>query len=478
MVNNKGLISDLVTIIGKEGVSDDIFNRVNYGQDAFGLDLERNKVPIAVVRPESVKQVSKFLEYANRYKIPVYVRGAGTAFKGSSRPKREDSIILSMERFTSFEMHEEDMYFEVGAGVVQLDLERMLVERGYMLPMNVGSKFSGTIGGAVAINTIGHMVDICLGKIIDHVMGVEAVLPNGGIIETGTRSIRRMAGIDYTRFFAGTEGVFGVITKIRMRLLPDFKKAYVVGFFKELKEIAYAFMRVYQEKLPPPLYGELLEEEAAKAPFRLRGLGKPKGSVALAVTIGHTQEDADWQAKEIVRVFQAEGAIEARVVTSVKEQEDIWACRDNIMNLFQVEEGEEKLLLGGAAECPVPLHNMPDLIDFYRTGHSYSILHEAKLLLYGHVGTSDLHAMWGAPASWPLDKRRESIREATLLEKEVYLKWGCAAGEVGQTAARMPFFRERYGEAAYSMLLNVKKAIDPNNILNPGNLMESEGYST
>ena len=152
MVNNKGLISDLVTIIGKEGVSDDIFNRVNYGQDAFGLDLERNKVPIAVVRPESVKQVSKFLEYANRYKIPVYVRGAGTAFKGSSRPKREDSIILSMERFTSFEMHEEDMYFEVGAGVVQLDLERMLVERGYMLPMNVGSKFSGTIGGAVAIN--------------------------------------------------------------------------------------------------------------------------------------------------------------------------------------------------------------------------------------------------------------------------------------------------------------------------------------
>ncbi len=80
-----------------------------------------------------------------------------------------------------------------------------------MLPMTIGSKFSSTIGGAVSINTIGHMVDICVGKIIDYVMGVEVVLSNGEIIETGTRSIRRPAGLDQTRFFVGAEGHFGVI---------------------------------------------------------------------------------------------------------------------------------------------------------------------------------------------------------------------------------------------------------------------------
>ena len=477
MVNSEGLISDLVTIVGEEGASDKLYDRVIYGQDAFGLDLEENLLPAAAVRPKSAQAVSEVLKYANKHKIPIYVHGGGTSFKGSPRPKRKGSIILSMEKFTSFEMYEEDMYFEVGAGVVQLDLERMLLERGYMLPMNVGSKFSATIGGAVAINTIGHMVDGCLGKIIDYVMGVEAVLPNGEIIETGTRSIRRAAGVDLTRFFAATEGLFGVITKIRMRLLPDFKKAYVVGFFKELKDIAYAFMRIYKEKLPPPLYGELLEEEAAKAPFRLRGLGQPKGSMALAVTISYTQEEADRQAKEIVRVFQAEKAIEAHVVTQAKEREELWASRDNIMNILGVEEGKEKLLLGGVLECPVPLHALPELIDYFRTGHGYSTLHEAKLLIYGHVGTSDLHAMWGVPASWPLDKRKQSMGEASQLEREIYLKWGGAAGEVGQTALRMPFWRERYGEAAYSMLLNMKKAIDPNNILNPGNLLEGEGYT-
>lgn len=479
MSNDRDLISDLVSIVGKEGASGRIFDRVNYAMDAMGLEVERSKLPVAVVRPKSAQEVSGVLEYANKHKIPVYVRGSGVTFKGSPKPKHEGSIILSTTRLISFEMYEDDLYFEVGAGVNQLELEQMLAERGYMLPMNLGSKYSATIGGAVAVNTIGHMVDFCLGKIMDNVMGVEAVLPSGEIIETGTKSIRKPSGVDYTKFLVGTEGLFGVITKIRIRLLPNPKKAYIMGFFKDVKDIAYAFVRVYKEKLPPPLYGELLDGEAARAPFRLRNLGEPKGAVALAITIGHTQEDADWQAREIQRIFKAQGAIEARLVTSKEEQEDLWMCRDNIMNIVQVQEGEEKLVAVGYAECPVPLHHLPDLIDYYRTishkDSKYCLLRDCKLFIYGHVGTSDLHAMWAAPASWPIEKQRRALREGGMVEKEVYLKWGCAAGEVGQTASRMPFFRERYGEAAHTMLMNVKKAIDPNNILNPGNL-EGEGY--
>jgi FAD/FMN-containing dehydrogenase len=83
--------------------------------------------------------------------------------------------------------------------------------------------------------------------------------------------------------------------------------------------------------------------------------------------------------------------------------------------------------------------------------------------------------LWAAPGSWPPEKRADCRREALLLENEVNLKWGCASGEVGQTADRIRFLRERYGEAAYSMLMNIKKAIDPNGILNPGNL-EGTGY--
>jgi FAD/FMN-containing dehydrogenase len=83
--------------------------------------------------------------------------------------------------------------------------------------------------------------------------------------------------------------------------------------------------------------------------------------------------------------------------------------------------------------------------------------------------------LWLLPKSTPQEKIMQAIKEATLLEKDINLMWGCASGEIGQTASRMAFFRKRYGEGAYAMLMSVKRAIDPNNILNPGNL-EGEGY--
>ena len=111
-----------------------------------------------------------------------------------------------------------------------------------------------------------------------------------------------------------------------------------------------------------------------------------------------------------------------------------------------------------------------------QTGHSYRALNDARLFIYGHIGTCDLHGMWVAPVSMPAEKKMEIGTAARHLEADVNIMWGCASGEVGQTASRMPFFKKRYGIAAHTMLMNVKKAIDPNNILNPGNL-EGEGYA-
>jgi glycolate oxidase len=470
MVKNNKLVADLQALIGKNNVAGNIFERASYGQDTSGPDLEPEKIPAVVVQPESASQVAAVVRYASTHRLPVYIHGGGTAFKGSPRPKYPDSILLSLRALTFFELHEEDLYFEVGAGFNQYQLEGELASCGYLLPMNIGSKHSSTIGGAVAVNTIGHMVDICMGKIIDHVMGLEVVLPNGEIIETGTRSIRRPAGIDYTRFFAGAEGVFGVITKVRMRLLPLMKKAYILGFFPQLTDIAHAFMRLYREKLPPPLYGELLDKEACQGPFKLRDLKAPKGHMALAIAIGYNQEEADRQAKEIVRVFRAESAIEAKIITSAQEQKSYWDARDNILNILHARDFGERMYRVGSLEATVPLSHLADFIEYLKVGHNYSLLHEAKLFIYGHVGTCDLHGMWVAPESWPASKMRQCAKDTIRLETEINLKWGCASGEIGQTASRIPFLKKRYGEAAYEMLMNFKKAIDPHNILNPGNL--------
>jgi FAD/FMN-containing dehydrogenase len=128
------------------------------------------------------------------------------------------------------------------------------------------------------------------------------------------------------------------------------------------------------------------------------------------------------------------------------------------------------MLQCGSLEAAVPLSHLVDLVNYLTVDHGYGLLHEAKVFIYGHVGTCDLHALWMAPPSWPQSKRIEGAKEAVSLESEVNLKWGCASGEIGQTAFRASFLRQRYGEAAYSMLMRVKQAFDPNNIFNPGNL--------
>jgi glycolate oxidase len=475
MTKEERMFDDLSRLIGKQDVSGEIYDRISYGQDAANPDLDPAKIPLVVVKPRTAQAVAEVVKYANAQKVPIYVHGAGTAFKGSPKPKRAGSILLSTQELTSIESHEEDMYYELGAGVNLYHLEKLLHSRGYFLPMCIGSKFASTIGGAVSINTIGHMVDICVGKIIDYVMGVEAVLPNGEIIDTGTRSIRRPAGLDMTRYFAGGEGLFGIITKLRLRVAPDQKKGYVVGFFRELTDVAHAFQAFYEKKMPPPLYGEILDKVAAKAPFELRGLGEPKGHMALAITVSHSQREADELAEKTVEIFKSMQAIEAYTVSDEQKRKDYWDARDNILNILQGEQGDDRLVMAGALEASVPLSHLDDVLDYLQTGHDYEDLKQAKLFIYGHIGTCDLHGMWVAPVSIPAEKRMRISKAAIRLESDVNVMWGCASGEVGQTASRIPFFKRRYGPAAHAMLMSMKQAVDPNNILNPGNL-EGEGY--
>ena len=96
-------------------------------------------------------------------------------------------------------------------------------------------------------------------------------------------------------------------------------------------------------------------------------------------------------------------------------------------------------------------------------------------MFYGHVGASGPHVSWTVSEGTPEKERIQSIKEANLLEKELTVKWGGIGGEVGQTASRIKAWREKYGENAYNLMLTLKRAIDPNDILNPGNL-EGEGY--
>lgn len=174
------VVSKLQGIVGEDQVVSDVLDCIAYGGEAVPFDIEEQNIPIAVVKPKSSQEISQILKYANEVKVPVAIHGSGTSFIFTSRPKREGSIVLSTSRLDSMELHEEDRYVEVGAGVVTFVLEQFLLRHGYILPISTGSKLVSTIGGAFAVNTIGHMIDACAGKPADHALGLEVVLPAGG----------------------------------------------------------------------------------------------------------------------------------------------------------------------------------------------------------------------------------------------------------------------------------------------------------
>lgn len=462
------VFQELESIVGSQYITKDIYERINYASDPMPYDLRENNIPDLVVKPANTEEVSQILKYANENKIPVVPHGSGTSLHGDARPKRK-GILLSMSRLNSMDVDEDYMYLKCGAGARCRDVIDELEKKGYFLPMYPGSLLIATMGGLVAANTIGHMVDSCYGKPINHVLGLEVVLPNGAIIKTGTDSLRRPAGIDLTRFFVGSEGLFGVITEIKMALVRKPERTYLIGFFKDLYDIGKAWMKVYREKIPLPIYGEFLDQKTAEHGFKMKGLKPPEGPISIATAIGDTPEAALRNAENICNVFKSEGATEAHVLKDIEEQERIWGTRDFIMHL-----GKEG---GGVAlvDCTTALPHLADaMLEIQRAPEKLTVFKNVPYYTFGHVGSLDLHGMFVIPKDMPDEERRKGMIEMMeKVDKEMVLKYEACGGEWGQMTHRVPFFKEKYGEIGYSLLKALKKAFDPNNILNPGN-MEGE----
>jgi glycolate oxidase len=462
----KRLSGDLEGIVGKDHVRTDIYTRASYASGALPYDLVKEDLPDVVVQPRDADEVSRVVRYANKNRIPVAVHGSGTSLIDSTRPKCQ-GIALSTRRLDSMEISEDYMWFECGAGHTIKDAMEELAKVGYFLPINTGSKIVATVGGAVAVNTIGHLTDNIYGKPINNVLGLEVVLPEGEIINTGTKSLRKPAGLDLTRFFVGSEGLFGIITKIRMVLIAKPQTLDIVAFFQKSEDVGYAVSSLYRSGLPLPLDGEFVGEKGARLGCNAKGLDFPEGAMLIARVVGRTSDEASNNAVELCEFLNAQGAIESYTLENDKTREEVWSIRENVM-AFGAELGLRGILL---IEVNPALPYLADAIaDLRQIPEEYGLLKEGELYLYGHLGACSLHAQFAFPYDWPNQKMKMAIREAWEFEEELNIKYEGCGGEWGQSAYRIPFVRKRWGEAGYAMLRRLKEAFDPNNILNPGNL--------
>jgi glycolate oxidase len=464
-VNAEQLAKDIKNIVGEDYVHTGLFERINYADTSLPYDVEEQDLPDVIVHPANAQEVSQVLKYANEHKVPVTTYGSGTSLIFGTKPKH-NGITMSTERMTSLEIDEEHQWLECGAGLKTGQLIKELGKLGYFLPIQ--TQVGSSVGGAVSINTLGHLTDNVFGRPINHVLGIEVVMPTGEIVETGSKCLRRSAGWDLARIFVGAEGILGVITKVRMVLMPMPKTTDAVGFFNKVEEIGHAVGKMYREKFPIPMDGEFVGEKACKVGYEAMGLDFPPGALAVTRSMGKTKEESIRNAGEMVRLFKEAGATEAFILEDSEVAEKVWRVRENAMRW-----GQEKGLKGYLAiEVNPTLPRLAEAmteLSHITEGRS-DLIGETEAYLYGHVGSDSLHCLFAFPYTWDTNKMKQVVNEIWKLEKELMLKYDGVGGDWGWLPYRVPFFREKYGEFSYELIRKIKQLFDPNNILNRGNL--------
>jgi len=463
------LIDELGRIVSPPYVSGGIFERIKNATTPLGLPAEEERLPYAVVMPADSQQIAAILKLANRERISVFVRGSGTSLIGHSRPHCR-GIVLNTHRMRKLTLFESYGYFECGPGLTAAKLGEALARIDCFLPVWPGSRVIASMGGLVCNNTSGHIVDVCFGKPGDYILGLEVVLPDGQVIQTGSKGLRRIAGTDLTKFFVGGDGLMGVVTNIRMRLVPRLQQAYGVAVFNDLGALARGVRRIFAERHPPPLFMEMMDHKVAEIGYGIRGMAPPPGAVLMFGAVSASQRGASEKISRMLAVFSDSGAAELQLVEDERVWQQIVAAREVIGSyLLQQVDGvlnsaEVVSNLAGLEEA------MDDVTHFNR---GLPLIGQLDNYLFGHIGALTFHPSFVFPRRWTTAEQKSALEEIFRREMELNLKYDTCGGEWGQFGLRTPFFKAKYGAAGFDLIRAFKQAVDPHNILNPGIL---EGY--
>jgi glycolate oxidase len=292
------------------------------------------------------------------------------------------------------------------------------------------------------------------------------VLPTGEMISTGTESARRPAGIDPTKFFIGSEGLLGVLTLIRMRMIPLPSFEHIVVSYKSTEDILDTVMEMYRQRIFPPLFFEYLDEEAAKIGYEAVGLKEPEGAVAMMRIHSWSRVGCEDRARKFIEFLKGGNPLEARIVHDLEEWNKIWSSR--------AEAGNYMYRLGmtfGSEISP----RVDKLRDAFRDAKSFILNLDSykgnEFISFGHIGAPTIHAYaFVRTKDIPNDVKKAITLEMREKSEDLNIKYGGCGGEWGLTAQRVSFLKKKYEKEVYEALVKIKKALDPNDILNRGNL--------
>lgn len=428
----------------------------------------------AVIMAQAPEDVRSVLQLANKYKVAVTVRGAGSSTTGSASPSN-GGWALDVSQLNGIKIDALSGMANVAVGAVTEKINDEAEKVGWFYPPDPSSKKHSTIGGNIATNA-GGLRGAKYGVTRDYIFGLEGYLPTGEFVRWGAPLRKYASGYNIRDLWIGSEGMLGVVTAATLKLIPkpETRETFLFGFSTERKALNAA-QSIIKNRLMPAVMEFLDRQTVACTLKRRANTGVASNALLdsvvkqfklppalLLIELDGTRVGVKAESKALMEILKRDNCPYAKAKNE-RDAEALWEIRRTCSQaMFQM--GDTKL----NEDVVVPIRAYHDLL-------SYTL--ELKKLTglatptFGHVADGNFHVHLMFNHKDP-KQRKSAERGVRLLMEKVVELGGAITGEHGIGLAKSPFMQLQHSTAEIDAMKKIKAALDPNNILNPGKMFE------
>jgi glycolate oxidase len=411
---------------------------------------------MAVVRPRRTEEVQTVMRWASAHRVPVVPRGAGTGLSGGATAL-DGGIVLSTERMRDIVVDPITRTAVTQPGLLNAEVKKAVAEYGLWYPPDPSSFEICSIGGNIATNA-GGLCCVKYGVTSDYVLGLQVVLADGAAVQLGGPRLKDVAGLSLTKLFVGSEGTLGIVTEVTLKLLPaQHRGCTVVASFDRVQDAASAVVAITGKIRPSML--EFMDGVAINAVEDKLKMGLNRNAAAMMVAATDDRgpagiEDAEYMAQ----VFTDSGATEVYSTDDPDEGDAFVAAR---RFAIPAVEAKGSLLL---EDVGVPLPALADLVSGVQ---KIAEQHQLLISVIAHAGDGNTHPLIVFDPSDHAQTQRAYSAFGDIMDLAVGLG-GTITGEHGVGRLKRPWLEGYLGPEAMELNHRIKRALDPDNILNPG----------
>ncbi len=417
----------------------------------------------AVVFPRTAAEIAAIMQLANERRFYVTVRGGGVGYTGGAVPVKGGLVLATARMNQILEINQADLVAVVEPGVTNYALQQAVEAQGLFYPPDPSSWRESFIGGNIALNAGGPRC-VKYGNTQQFVLGLDFVTPTGEIIKAGGRVPKNATGFHLESLLIGSEGMLGIVTRATLRLLPKPEARRTALAIFATAQAACNCVADFTTSGILPVALELLDRTSINAIEDYEPSGLPREAGALLIIEVDGLKEAVAREAEIVRAMcRKHGALQLREAANEAEADAIWEVRRK-MSPAVARTGVIKL----NHDAVVPRSRIPAMLAFIE---ELSARSGFLIPTFGHAGDGNLHIN-----VMLRDKEEATRKRGAAVVREIFTKavelGGTISGEHGVGYAKAPFLDLALDKPTLELMKTLKRALDPNGILNPGKLFE------